>query len=141
MDERDGWLRPSLSITGRITHQLRKARAIQRGRHGEHASRAKRGLRVKSQRQPKSLSRLRSCTSSNSTAETRRVRITWMRLSEDAFGQNQNAGPRGLPAVQPGRVPDGFAPTRSPASPPYARRCTGGENGAARATGLAPAPG
>ena len=57
---------------------------------------------------PKSLSRLRSCTSSNRTADTPASSgSAWMRLTEDAFGHDDHAGRDRPPRIEPRRVADG----------------------------------
>ena len=85
---------------------------------------------------PKSLSRLRSWTSSNSTAETPASSgSAWMRLQEDAVGQDDDPGASPSACCRAGSHSRSCRrPARRPA-PPSARRRRARRGGGARAAG------
>ena len=104
-----GWLRPSLSITGAPPIKRREAGAVERRRHGEQAQvrAAARACASSASARPKSLSRLRSCTSSNSTAETPASSgSAWMRFRKMPSVRTSDPGPRRALAVEPGGIAD-----------------------------------
>ena len=106
-----GWLRPSLSITGASPISAAKrapssvadiATSRRSGRNAACASSAS--------ARPKSLSRLRSWTSSNSTADTPASSgSAWMRCDEDALGDHRHARRGRALAVHARGIAEGLA--------------------------------